>query len=227
MPTPTPYPDIYLRDNYDDKGTIPSAGNPYASPDIIPLQSGMLGWPRAKDSYPNPPDLGLAIVSKGVTTSISAPRTTARSPARPRRSSIGRKPRLFHPHSGTPSAPRPDRPSRPCSTSTIRHHPGGAICLSNPAFSMTACDAAARRPLLPGRRAPDRTHQCPCRNPSLQCGDGAWIRTIRSRLAQHQHPQRTNADGPLLRIWKHRCRRWRFPLQDAVRRLCRQHAAAV
>lgn len=54
------YNDLYSRDNFGDSGVVPSPGNPWMSPDIIPLQSGTLGWPRVLDTY-NGPDIGLPI----------------------------------------------------------------------------------------------------------------------------------------------------------------------
>lgn len=61
----TIYDDLYVRDNFGDTGIIPSSGNPYQSPDIIPYQSGMLTWDYANSTYAGP-DLGKAIINGGV-----------------------------------------------------------------------------------------------------------------------------------------------------------------
>lgn len=62
MPT---YNDIYVRDNFADSGVIPSTGNPYQSPDIIPYQSGVLTLSQLIANYPGP-DIGMNIVQQGV-----------------------------------------------------------------------------------------------------------------------------------------------------------------
>lgn len=82
MPT---YDDIYVRDNFGDSGSIPSTGNPYQSPDLIPCQSGVLTMSQLVTNYPGP-DIGMNIVQGGVnniyvrgrnlSTSNSAGRTT-------------------------------------------------------------------------------------------------------------------------------------------------------
>lgn len=59
------YTDIFARDNFGDTGVIPSSGNPYQSPDIIPLQGGQMTVAQAVSSY-NGPDQGLPIISPGV-----------------------------------------------------------------------------------------------------------------------------------------------------------------
>jgi hypothetical protein len=143
MPTPAPYTDIYIRDNYGDMGTIPSTGNPYASPDIIPLQSGTLGWPKAADSYPNPPDLGLVIVNPGVNNIYIRAKNngTAASSATAQlywaEATLFLVPRLWTavgPAAGPTVATMLDQNQ----SATIA---GGAICLSNPAFSLTGLPA--------------------------------------------------------------------------------------
>jgi len=63
--TAVQYADLFSRDNFGDTGIIPSTGNPYQSPDIIPLQSGTLGWPQVQTSY-NGPDIGLSVLNGGV-----------------------------------------------------------------------------------------------------------------------------------------------------------------
>ena len=61
----TTYNDLFVRDNFGDTGTTPSTGNPYQSPDIIPVQSGTLSWATANSTY-NGPDQGLPIINGGV-----------------------------------------------------------------------------------------------------------------------------------------------------------------
>jgi len=61
----TVYNDLYIRDNFGDTGVIPSTGNPYQSPDIIPYQNGTLDWNTANSTY-NGPDIGKAIINNGV-----------------------------------------------------------------------------------------------------------------------------------------------------------------
>jgi hypothetical protein len=61
MPT---YNDIYVRDNFGDTGVIPSTGNPYQSPDVIPYQNGLISISQAISTY-NGPDLGKPIVNAG------------------------------------------------------------------------------------------------------------------------------------------------------------------
>jgi hypothetical protein len=58
------YTDIYARDNFGDTGVYPSTGNPYQSPDIIPLQSGTMTVANAASTY-NGPDQGRAILTPG------------------------------------------------------------------------------------------------------------------------------------------------------------------
>lgn len=58
------YTDIYARDNFGDTGVYPSTGNPYQSPDIIPLQSGTMTVATAASTY-NGPDQGRAILTPG------------------------------------------------------------------------------------------------------------------------------------------------------------------
>ena len=58
------YNDIYIRDNFGDTGVIPSSGNPYSSPDIIPMQSGTLTGAQLESTWPGP-DQGKPIVSPG------------------------------------------------------------------------------------------------------------------------------------------------------------------
>lgn len=55
---------VYLRDNFQDHGQVPSVGCPYRSPDIIPMKSGSLTWQRASETYSGP-DLGHDIVPHG------------------------------------------------------------------------------------------------------------------------------------------------------------------
>lgn len=62
---PTPYNDLYVRDNFSDAGVIPSSGSAYYSPDIIPYQSGALAFSLAQSAYAGP-DLGKNIVLHGV-----------------------------------------------------------------------------------------------------------------------------------------------------------------
>jgi len=56
LPTATKYDDVYLRDNFDDGGTVPTAGVVSLSPDIIPYQADLLEWDKIEQW--NPPDLG-------------------------------------------------------------------------------------------------------------------------------------------------------------------------
>lgn len=62
----TTYNDIFIRDNFGDSGVIPSTGNPWQSPDIIPYQSGILTWGQVTSTYPTGPDLGKPIVNQGL-----------------------------------------------------------------------------------------------------------------------------------------------------------------
>jgi hypothetical protein len=59
------YNDLFSRDNFGDAGTVPSVGDYYQSPDIIPFQAGTLTWPQVQTTY-NGPDLGQPIVNQGV-----------------------------------------------------------------------------------------------------------------------------------------------------------------
>lgn len=63
--TATVYNDLFIRDNFADTGITPSTGNPYQSPDIIPVQSGSLAWATANSTYGGP-DQGKAIINGGV-----------------------------------------------------------------------------------------------------------------------------------------------------------------
>lgn len=58
------YSDIYARDNFGDTGVYPSTGNPYQSPDIIPLQSGTMTTATAASTYAGP-DQGKPILTPG------------------------------------------------------------------------------------------------------------------------------------------------------------------
>lgn len=60
----TMYDDLYVRDNLDDTGVIPSSGLACQSPDIIPFQDGILTWDYASKYYDS--DLGEAIINGGV-----------------------------------------------------------------------------------------------------------------------------------------------------------------
>jgi hypothetical protein len=62
----TTYDDIYVRDNFGDRGIFPSTGAPYQSPDIIPYQNGILNWTQVLSTYANGPDLGKSIVNPGL-----------------------------------------------------------------------------------------------------------------------------------------------------------------
>lgn len=61
----TTYNDIFVRDNFGDAGVIPSIGNPYQSPDIIPYQNNILTVAQAVSTYSGP-DLGKTIVQQGL-----------------------------------------------------------------------------------------------------------------------------------------------------------------
>lgn len=61
----TMYDDLYVRDNFGDTGLYPSAGNPCQSPDIIPMQGGVLTWATANATYGGP-DQGQSIINGGV-----------------------------------------------------------------------------------------------------------------------------------------------------------------
>ncbi|MCK9630048.1 MAG: hypothetical protein M0R30_00240 [Methanoregula sp.] len=61
----TVYNDLYIRDNFGDTGTIPSSGNPWQSPDIIPYQNEMLTGNHAKETYAGP-DIGRSIINSGI-----------------------------------------------------------------------------------------------------------------------------------------------------------------
>lgn len=61
----TQYKDLYIRDNFNDTGIIPSTGIAYQSPDIIPYQDKTLTWNDASSTYPGP-DIGKAIVNGGI-----------------------------------------------------------------------------------------------------------------------------------------------------------------
>ena len=61
----TIYDDLYVRDNFGDTGVVPSSGNPYQSPDIIPYQNAVLTWDYANSTYSGP-DIGKAIINGGV-----------------------------------------------------------------------------------------------------------------------------------------------------------------
>jgi hypothetical protein len=45
------YDDLYVRDNLRDTGIIPSTGENYLSPDIIPYQEDALSWDTANSTY--------------------------------------------------------------------------------------------------------------------------------------------------------------------------------
>lgn len=59
------YEDIYVRDNFGDSGVFPSTGNPYQSPDIIPLQGGTFTGAQAVSTYSGP-DQGKPITTPAV-----------------------------------------------------------------------------------------------------------------------------------------------------------------
>lgn len=59
------YNDLYVRENFDDTGNIPSTGIPYQSPDIIPCHDKALTWNEANTSYTGP-DIGKSIVNGGI-----------------------------------------------------------------------------------------------------------------------------------------------------------------
>jgi len=61
----TQYNDLYIRDNFNDTGTIPTQGDLYISPDIIPYQNEALTWAVANTTYPGP-DIGRAIINGGI-----------------------------------------------------------------------------------------------------------------------------------------------------------------
>ena len=61
----TIYNDLYIRDSYSDTGVIPSSGNAYQSPDIIPFQNNILDWSVANSTYAGP-DIGKKIINNGV-----------------------------------------------------------------------------------------------------------------------------------------------------------------
>ncbi|MER6099975.1 hypothetical protein ABT154_29775 [Streptomyces sp. NPDC001728] len=48
------YDDALIRDNFQDTGSIPTKGTPYASPDIIPFGSGLLSFDRMVSTYSGP-----------------------------------------------------------------------------------------------------------------------------------------------------------------------------
>lgn len=137
---PTQYTDIFVRDSFADDGTIPSTGNPTASPDIIPLQGGSLGFPKAATTYPLPPgpDLGLPVAPGHVNNIYVRAKNNGTAP------SSGTV-NLFYSASNLMLAPPWNPISTPAGSavatmldvaqsSTIA---GGAICLSNPAFLLT------------------------------------------------------------------------------------------
>lgn len=63
---PKPYQDVFVRDNFDDTGTIPTQGGVSQSPDIIPYGSGLLDTNMAFDTYYERLDLGKDVVLPGV-----------------------------------------------------------------------------------------------------------------------------------------------------------------
>jgi hypothetical protein len=61
---PSQYEGLLVRDNFQDVGEVPTTGNPYLSPDIIPVQSQSLTWAVASQKYGE--DIGRQIVNGGV-----------------------------------------------------------------------------------------------------------------------------------------------------------------
>lgn len=61
----TIYNDLYIRDAYSDTGVIPSSGDAYMSPDIIPFREKMLDWSTANSTYAGP-DIGKSILNNAV-----------------------------------------------------------------------------------------------------------------------------------------------------------------
>jgi len=61
----TQYNDLYARDNFSDTGVIPSTGDLYQSPDIIPFQDKVLTWDQASSTYSGP-DIAKAIINGGI-----------------------------------------------------------------------------------------------------------------------------------------------------------------
>ncbi|WP_440947631.1 hypothetical protein ACSAZL_05005 [Methanosarcina sp. T3] len=61
----TKYNDLYIRDAYSDTGIIPSSGDAYMSPDIIPYQNKMLNWSTANSTYAGP-DISKSIINNAV-----------------------------------------------------------------------------------------------------------------------------------------------------------------
>lgn len=61
---PTQYDGLLVRDNFDDSGGIPTTGNTWASPDIIPYQAGSVTWADAAGQMGA--DIGKQFVDGGV-----------------------------------------------------------------------------------------------------------------------------------------------------------------
>lgn len=59
------YNDLFVRDNFEDTGIIPSTGLAYKSPDIIPMQDQTLSWETANETYEGP-DQGKSIMNNNV-----------------------------------------------------------------------------------------------------------------------------------------------------------------
>jgi hypothetical protein len=133
----TTYTDIYVRDNFGDTGVVPSTGNACASPDLIPLQGGTLGWPQAANTY-NGPDLGKPIVNGGVNNLYVRAKNLGTAPSSGTVSLLYSKASLLllppwtaiSTPGGAPTATLLDANQ----SSTIA---GGTICLSNPAFQLS------------------------------------------------------------------------------------------
>lgn len=62
---PKPYQDVFVRDNFDDAGTIPTQGGVSQSPDIIPYGSNILDVRTAVGTYYERLDLGKDVVLPG------------------------------------------------------------------------------------------------------------------------------------------------------------------
>lgn len=144
--TTTAYDDIYVRDNYQDKGQTPTQGTLWASPDIIPYGAGTLTMQQLESTY-NGPDLGRNITNQEVNNIyVRARNLSSNCPDTGRvRLYIAPGSLLLHPNQWRPITPAANgSPYVPLANGGTTQIGPGQICASSPAFYWTGDPNAAQ-----------------------------------------------------------------------------------
>ncbi|GEO82779.1 hypothetical protein [Pararhodospirillum oryzae] len=161
------YDDLFVRDTFNDPGSIPSQGNPCQSPDIIPYRDQLLDWDTAVSRY-NGPDLGEPIVTGGVNNIYVRARNLSREAASGTASLYYADASLFllpntwtrvNTASGSGTAPLVDGRGSP----TIA---AGWVALSSPAFLLTGLPPGAHYCTIAVLQTPAHPVTIPARFPS-------------------------------------------------------------